>query len=326
MSTRSSKGGIRLFFATDIHGGEVAFRKFVNAARFYEADVLILGGDVVGKLLIPIVEEHGAYRATVQGTPQVLGAADLPAFHRKLGTLGFYGLVLSGHEYAALRDDAAAVDRAFVQAARDRLAAWVRLAEERLAATPVRCYITGGNDDPWEVLAVLEQEAREHVVPCEGRPVEIGGGHTMVSLGFSNETPWKTPREITEAELAGKIEGVVNGVKDFSRCIFNFHCPPKDSSLDTCPVLDTSTDPPTPVTVAGQAVLFGAGSTAIREAIERYRPAVGLHGHIHECRGMVRLGPTVCFNPGSEYGEGLLRGVLVNLQEGKVVAYQFTSG
>lgn len=326
MSTTSGKQTVRLFFATDIHGGEVTFRKFVNAAKFYQADMLILGGDVVGKLLVPIVGDGSGYRASLQGTIHTLEAEDLPGFHRRLGTLGFYGVVLSFEDYNVLRNDPVAADRAFVQAARERLAAWVRLAEERLAPTQVRCYITGGNDDPWEVLAVLEQEAQDHVVPCEGRRVSVGGGHTMVSLGFSNETPWKTPREITEAELAEKIEQTVDGVDNFSRCIFNFHCPPKDSSLDTCPQLDTSTDPPTPVTVAGQPVLFGAGSTAVRAAIHRYQPALALHGHIHECRGMARLGQTVCFNPGSEYGEGLLRGVLIDLLEGKVVAYQFTSG
>lgn len=315
-----------MFFASDLHGGEVTFRKFVNAAKFYQADVLILGGDVVGKLLVPIVADGGVYRASLQGTTHTLVPEELPAFHRRLGTLGFYGVVLSADEYATLRGDPAAADRAFVQAARERLAAWVRLAEERLAPTRVPCYITGGNDDPWEVLSVLEQEAQEHVVPCEGRRVDIGGGHAMVSLGFSNETPWKTPREITELDLAKKIEDVVRGVDDFSRCVFNFHCPPKDSSLDTCPMLDASTDPPTPVTVAGQPVMFGAGSTAVRAAISRYQPALALHGHIHECRGMVRLGQTVCFNPGSEYGEGLLRGVLVTLLDGKVVTYQFTSG
>lgn len=326
MSTKSGKQAIRVFFATDIHGGEVTFRKFVNAAKFYQADVLILGGDVVGKLLVPIVADGDVYRASLQGIPHTLRSEELPAFHRRLGTLGFYGVVLSAEEYTALRSDPAATEATFVQAARERLAAWVRLAEARLAPTHVRCYITGGNDDPWEVLAVLEQETGEHVIPCEGRRVDIGGGHTMVSLGFSNETPWKTPREITEAKLAEKIEEAITGVDDFSRCVFNFHCPPKDSSLDTCPMLDTSTDPPTPVTVAGQAVLFGAGSTAVRAAIHRYQPALALHGHIHECRGMARLGQTICFNPGSEYGEGLLRGVLISLQEGKVVAYQFTSG
>ena len=36
---------MRIYFATDIHGSEVCWRKFLNAARFYQADKLILGGD-----------------------------------------------------------------------------------------------------------------------------------------------------------------------------------------------------------------------------------------------------------------------------------------
>ena len=41
-----ARDGVTLFFATDLHGSEVCFRKFVNAARFYNADVLVLGGDI----------------------------------------------------------------------------------------------------------------------------------------------------------------------------------------------------------------------------------------------------------------------------------------
>jgi hypothetical protein len=148
----------------------------------------------------------------------------------------------------------------------------------------------------------------------------------MVSLGYSNETPWKTPREITEDDLALKIEEALHGVEDFTKCIFNFHCPPKDSTLDTCPMLDTTTDPPTIIMEAGNPVLFGAGSTSVRAAIHKYQPLLTLHGHIHESRGITRLGKTVCINPGSEYGEGILHGVLVNVQDGKIEGYQLTSG
>jgi len=156
--------------------------------------------------------------------------------------------------------------------------------------------------------------------------VKIDDDHTMVSLGYSNETPWHTPREITEGELADRIEEVVQGVSDFSRCVFNFHCPPKDSTLDTCPMLDTSTDPPTVIMEAGNPVLFGAGSTSVRAAIDKYQPLLALHGHIHESRGAIKIGRTQCINPGSEYGEGILHGVIVNLNGGKIEGYQLTSG
>jgi Icc-related predicted phosphoesterase len=243
-----------------------------------------------------------------------------------MGILGFYEVMLSPDEYAAIKDDKDAQEKAFTEAARKRLADWVALAEERLKDSPRRCYITGGNDDPWEVLSALEDNAQDHVVPCEGHTVRVDDDHSMVSLGYSNETPWKTPREISEDELTKKIDEATHGVEDFSKCIFNFHCPPKDSTLDTCPMLDTSTDPPTIIMEAGTPVLFGAGSTAVRAGIHKYQPLLALHGHIHESRGITRLGKTVCINPGSEYGEGILHGVLVNILNGKIEGYQLTSG
>jgi len=324
---KPARKATRLFFATDLHGSEVSFRKFVNAGRFYEADVLILGGDVAGKLLIPIVQEGGKYRARLQGqTHEMRTEAELAEFKKKLGILGFYSIFLSPDEYNAMKDDREAIEREFVKAARQRLVDWVHLAEERLKGTHRKCYVTGGNDDPWEVLSALEENAQERVVPCEGRVVQVDEDHVMVSLGYSNETPWHTPREITEGELAEKIEEAVKGMTDFSHCIFNFHCPPKDSTLDTCPMLDTSTDPPTVIMEAGQPVLFGAGSTSVRAALDKYQPLLALHGHIHESRGAIKIGRTQCINPGSEYGEGILHGVIVNLNGGKIEGYQLTSG
>ena len=44
---------LRIFFATDVHGSERCFRKFLAAATVYEAEVLLLGGDVAGKGLVP---------------------------------------------------------------------------------------------------------------------------------------------------------------------------------------------------------------------------------------------------------------------------------
>jgi Icc-related predicted phosphoesterase len=69
-----------------------------------------------------------------------------------------------------------------------------------------------------------------------------------------------------------------------------------------------------------------AGSTAVRDAIKKYQPLSGFHGHIHESKGVASIGRTKCFNPGSEYGEGVLRGLLVDLTEKGIKSYLFTSG
>ena len=317
-----------LFFATDVHGSERTFRKFVNAGKFYGANVLVMGGDIIGKLAIPIIrEKNGGFRATLQGRTEHYESQDqLKDLLEKIGVLGFYSKVMDEEEFRALQADPQAVDSLFHVLAKQRLETWVQLAGERLAGTGIRCYITGGNDDYSDVLAVLPRDGDGAVRACEGEVLPIDEHHTMASLGISTPTPWHTPREVTEDELAEVIEKLVAPIPDISKSIFNFHDPPNDSTLDTCPQLDWTTDPPTPIVKAGQVVMHGAGSRSVRLAVETHQPLMALHGHIHESPGVIRIGRTVCVNPGSEYGEGVLRGFLATLSEGKVEGYQLTSG
>jgi Icc-related predicted phosphoesterase len=326
--SRPAKKATHLFFATDVHGSERTFRKFINAGKFYKADVLVMGGDIIGKMAIPIIREgSGHYRATLQGTQVHLETeAELDKLNERIGTLGFYSKIMDEDEYRALASDESAVDAMFHDLARARLESWLELAESRLAGTGIKCYITGGNDDYPDVLEVLNKSGTESVFGCEGRRIDLDGQHTMLSLGASTPTPWNTPREVTDEELGHMIEDLIGQVDDLSRCVFNFHDPPVDSTLDTCPMLDWTTDPPSQIVKAGQVVLYGAGSKSVRRAIEAHQPLLGLHGHIHESPGVMKIGRTVCANPGSEYAEGVLRGVLVNLADGKVESYQLTSG
>ena len=150
--------------------------------------------------------------------------------------------------------------------------------------------------------------------------------HVMVSMPYVNPTPWRTPREAPEPELAERIEAIAGDLPDHGKVIFNFHAPPIASTLDTCPQLDWTTDPPSQIASAGQPVLYGAGSSSVRAAIERYQPMLGLHGHIHESQAAAKLGRTLCVNPGSEYGEGVLRGCLITIADGQVKSYQMTAG
>jgi Icc-related predicted phosphoesterase len=311
-----------------VHGSERTFRKFINAGKFYKAEVLVMGGDIIGKMAIPIIREgNGHFRATLQGTQEHLETqAEVDKLNERIGTLGFYSKIMDEDEYRALASDETAVDAMFHDLARARLESWLDLAETRLAGTGIRCYITGGNDDYPDVLEALDKSGTESVFACESKVIDIDSQHTMVSLGASTPTPWNTPREVSDEELGHMIEDLIEKVDDLSRCIFNFHDPPVDSTLDTCPMLDWTTDPPSQIVKAGQVVLYSAGSKSVRKAIETHQPLLGLHGHIHESPGVMKIGRTVCANPGSEYAEGVLRGVLVNLAEGKVESYQLTSG
>jgi Icc-related predicted phosphoesterase len=229
----------------------------------------------------------------------------------RLGTLGFYHKVMDEEEFRELSTDENAVNQLFHELARNRLSSWVDLAEERLNGTEIKCFVTGGNDDDNEVLTAIRRENTKSFFACEGELVQVDGEHTMISIGYSTPTPWKTPREVTDERLGEMIEEMIAKVPDLSHAIFNFHDPPLDSSLDTCPALDWDKDPPEPIIQAGQMVMKGAGSQSVRVAIEKYKP---------------KLGRTTCINPGSEYGEGILRGCLVNFVDGEILGYQMTSG
>ena len=318
----------RLFFATDLHGSERTFRKFVNCAKFYKVDHIIMGGDIMGKFLVPIVHEHDShYRMTLQGTIESIEGADaLQAVKERVETLGFYHITVEEDELHAMQADQQQIDATFHRLARERIERWIALADERLSGTDVKWYVTGGNDDPPDVLTVFDEMTSEHVVNCEGRVVMVDDLYPMANCGYSNPTPWGTPREVEEAVLEEILEKAVQGVDDYTSAIFNLHVPPYDCTLDDCPKLDWSTDPPSPIIVGGVAQSAPAGSTAVRKIIEKYSPLLALTGHIHESRGLVNLGRTTVINPGSEYGEGIIRGCIITLQPGKLVGYQMTAG
>ena len=186
--------------------------------------------------------------------------------------------------------------------------------------------MTGGNDDPMDVLTVLENIDSEHVINCEGKVVMMDDRYPMANCGYSNPTPWDTPREVEEEVLEEHLEHAVEGIDDFTSAIFNFHVPPYDCTLDDCPKLDWSTDPPTPVVTGEWRNPPRPGARRCARSWRSISRMLQLCGHIHESRGLVKVGKTTVINPGSEYGEGILRGCIVNLQPGKVAGYQMTSG
>ena len=282
----------------------------------------------MGKFLVPIVHEHDShYRMTLQGTLEHMDGADaLQAAKERIETLGFYHITVEEDELHAMQADQAQIDATFHRLARERIERWIALADERLAGTDVKWYVTGGNDDPPDVLTVFDEVRSEHVVNCEGRIVMVDDIYPMANCGYSNPTPWQTPREVDEETLEQLLEKAVQGVDDYTSAIFNLHVPPYDCTLDDCPKLDWSTDPPSPIVVGGVPQSAPAGSTAVRKIIEKYKPLLALTGHIHESRGLVNLGRTTVINPGSEYGEGVIRGCIITLSPGKLVGYQMTAG
>ena len=313
----------KVFFATDIHGSDRCFRKFLNAASFYGCDVIVMGGDMTGKMLIPIVPAGGgSYRTMMFGRERTVTEDELPGLRRQISDAGFYAYDTTADEIAALDQDQTAVEELFWNVIGTTVEGWLRLAEERLAGTGVMCVMAPGNDDPPFVDELLRTSSR--VINPERQIVELPGGFPMVSVGYSNITPWDSPRELSEDALLSMIEEEAAKLDTYDRAVFNLHVPPKDSGLDTAVLLD---DELRPIVRAGSPVWAGVGSSAVRDAIERHQPMLGLHGHIHESRGDASIGRTVSLNPGSEYSEGVLRGVIVTLGHRKgLKGHQLVAG
>ena len=312
----------RIFFATDLHGSELCFKKFLSAAKAYSANVLILGGDLTGKMIVPIMENDGRWSAKFLGKDTQMKSRDeLSKLESHIRNCGYYPYTSNKQEIEDLNASQDKVRALFMKLMLEQVSRWMTLAEERLASTGVKMYVTGGNDDPLEIEPVLNSS--KYVVNPENRVVDIGGGIEMVSSGFGNITPWKCPRDIEEDILLSKLESIAAEVKTTETAVFNLHVPPYDSHLDMAPQLDKNLKVDAH---AGTGVMMiPVGSTAVRKIIEKYQPMLGLHGHIHESRAVSKIGRTTCINPGSEYGEGFLRGVIIDLNQ-KGFTYVLTSG
>ncbi len=323
-SRKKTDSRTRLFFATDIHGSEMCFRKWLNAARVYEPDVLILGGDVTGKMLIPLVAQpDGTWRGSLHDRPvQARDSEELAELHKQIRAMGRYPVVVDPEEKAELDANPDRLDAVFRQAMRDTLAQWVALAEERLSGLGIPAYAMLGNDDFDDLADVLRGSEIVHY--AEDGIFELPGGYELLSIGYSTPTPWHTSRELSEAEVQAKIDDLAARLRDPATAIFNVHCPPHDTHLDQAPQLD---DDLRPVVDASGLRMASVGSTAVRSSLETIEPLLGLHGHIHESAAAQRLGRTLSVNPGSDYHDGVLRGVIIDLDPVKgVKRWQMVQG
>jgi Icc-related predicted phosphoesterase len=313
----------RIFFATDVHSSDIVFNKFVRGAEYYKANVLILGGDLTGKFLAPFIKEtDGTYSTDFQGTPVKMATeAELKKMEDTVRTAGYYVYRTTSAEYEQTKEDRSRIDKLFLEKMFEVLERWIDLAETTLAKTGIPLYITGGNDDPFEVDDFMRAHSTEHVKYCEGEVVDVLG-YEMLASGYSNMTPWKLPRDMTEEDLGVALEKIATKVKNPKRSIFTIHVPPFDTGLDLAIWLNEDLK----YQHYGQPIEGPVGSHAVFSLLDKYQPLVSLHGHIHESRCFYKLGKTMCFNPGSEYTEGTLRGVIVNLKGDNMESYQFTSG
>jgi Icc-related predicted phosphoesterase len=311
-----------IYYASDVHGSEQCWRKFLGAGRFYDVGSLVMGGDLTGKAIVPIArEEDGVHRATFLGEQQLArGDEQLEELLKAIRYNGMYPWVATGEEIASHAADGDARERLFDEVMLAELRRWIELADERMSQYGIDVFVMAGNDDPWACDEVIA--GARHVQVCDDRVVRVGP-HEMISLSYANPTPWHSPRELDEEELYERIKRLADQLEDPRSSIFNLHVPPYDSGLDRAREIREDL---TVVYKSGQPVEIPVGSKAVREAIEVYQPLVSLHGHIHESRGEVRIGRTLALNSGSEYNSGRIHGVVVKLGGEDVLSHQFTIG
>jgi hypothetical protein len=317
-----SKNSLTIFYVTDIHGSEICWRKFLNAGAFYKADVVIVGGDITGKAMVPVVARNGRWDTVMFERHTVLETeAEVVDVEAKIRNRGYYPVRMSEDEYDGMRADETLKDARFTKVMLDETERWLQMADDKLRDKVHRVVVCPANDDMFELDPLLNQQGR--VVETNGDdPMDLEG-FEMVSLGWTNPTPWNTFRELPEEELGKRVDEIVSKVKDPTRMIFNFHAPPYGSGLDQAPALDEDMN-----ILAGGQAMRPVGSTSIRAAIQDVQPLLGLHGHIHESRAAVRIGRTLALNPGSAYEEGVLQGALVTLdsKKAKVKNYVLVNG
>jgi Icc-related predicted phosphoesterase len=314
---------LRILYAADIHGSERTYRKWLNAVQRVEPDVLVFGGDLMGKILHPIVRRNGHWEADLFGEPARMETeAELRDFQARLHNAGRYEVIVTPEEKAVLDSSEEAVHAAFLEAARKVALDWLALADERLRPSGITAFLMLGNDDFPELASVFGQS--EMVVDAEQKVIDLPNGFQLISLGYSNRTPWDTPRELDEPDLATRIEAMAGQVADQSKAIYNFHVPPINTAIDVATDLDQNL---APVIEGGHPKPKSVGSTAVRDALTAHQPILSLHGHIHESPGIAKIGRTTAVNPGSEYADGVLRYAIVNLDPKKgVKSWQLLQG
>jgi Icc-related predicted phosphoesterase len=282
-----------------------------------------MGGDLSGKAVVPVVERgEGCWEAAFAGRRvRAKNDRDLAELEDDIRFNGMYPHRCRSEEVSILATDEQGQEELLEELARTTLERWLSFAKERLAGSGIACYVMPGNDDAWSLDGAFDRAAG-NVQNCDRQVVTLPGGYKMLSLSYANPTPWNSPRELSEEELGAEIDRLAEQIPDMRRAIFNLHVPPVASDLDSAPELDEKLRPRYS---GGAPVIAAVGSVAVREAIGRYQPLLGLHGHIHESKGVAKIGSTTCINPGSTYNTGRLDGVIVRLGD-DVGRIQLTSG
>src|ERR1700740_1858327 len=150
---------MRIFFATDVHGSETCWRKFLNAGAHYKADALILGGDMTGKALVPIIQDDGEnWHATLlENRRHPVGEEQVDGFEEAVIRRGYYPFRTNADALQLLHENEAHWHGLFEEKMLETVKKWMDLADERLSGTGIACVVCPGNDDQLEVDEVVRE-------------------------------------------------------------------------------------------------------------------------------------------------------------------------
>lgn len=312
----------RVLFISDVHGSTPVFTKALGAAAAYKAQTLIHGGDIIGKYITPFFRSDGSVQVEIMGAKRVLtNDAQIRDAEAEVSRIGSYAYLTTHDQWKELLAKPEAMTDVFFRLANERLASWVRLAEEKLKPLGIQLFLNIGNDDFQDLGKTID--ASSYVVYPNDKVLALDEEHELLSLGNTNITPWKCEGDLEEPDLQRVLDALASKVQHPERALFNLHCPPVDTKMDVAPRLDPQLRPV--YLPGGEPQMVHVGCKAVRALIERVQPMAGLHGHIHESRGYEKIGRTMCFNPGSEYTIGMLSSLLLNLSRDKVESFMFLS-
>ena len=312
----------RILYGSDFHGSEAVFRKFLSSGLQYKVNALMVGGDVTGKAMVPVIHQGaGRYQATLFGDEKKSSTPDeLEKLKKAISNVGFYPIVLEKDEAQELETDPVKMGARFELEMCNRVREWMKLAEEKLPAQHITLYFMPGNDDLHSIDTVIDEF--KSIRNPDMKHFEMEDGYEVVGLSNANLTPWLCARDVDEQELTRKLDELAAMIQKPERTIAILHVPPFGSSLDSCPDLDKNLKI---ITEGGQVVMKSAGSPAVKAFIEKVQPMLSLHGHIHESPGHVHNGRTLMINAGSEYAEGIMKAAIINLENGKVKGHLLIS-
>ncbi|MGC9138834.1 MAG: hypothetical protein ACP5G5_07535 [Thermoplasmata archaeon] len=326
---RKNKEEIKsIIYATDLHGATIVFKKFISAAIQYKTNLAILGGDVSGKLLFPILKNNDdTYTFNYYGQKiNVKNNSELQEYTNKIEFEGNYYKIMDRDEYERIINDKNYMFNTFKDLIVQRLKSWIDYAESKLSPYNIPILISGGNDDEKYVIDTITSGSSvknvDNKIYSEFTPFII------LNVGYSNRTPFNTPREMEENELESFLDSMLSKYgNDREHLILNVHVPPYGTSLDLAPKVMKKEDGELSIELkGGQPEMVHVGSIAVRRIIEKYQPALGLFGHIHENRVAEKIGNTLCINPGSSYNEGTLNFVIIRIRDNKILSHQLLIG